>query len=52
MDLYIHDADFVAVGVIDYAESVLWVKRYFDSGDFEIYVRAGVDTAELLKEGY
>lgn len=52
MDLYIHDADFVMVGVIDYAESVLWVKRYYDSGDFEIYVRAGVDTAELLKEGY
>ncbi len=52
MDLYIHDADFNAISVIDYAESVLWVKRYFDSGDFEIYVRAGVDTAELLKEGY
>ena len=52
MDLYIHDADLVGIGIIDYAESVLWVKRYFDSGDFEIYVRAGVDTAELLKEGH
>lgn len=52
MDLIISDAGFVDIGIIDYAESVLWVKRYFDSGDFEIYVRADTYTAELLQEGH
>lgn len=52
MDLIISDAGFTDIGIIDYAESVLWVKRYFDSGDFEIHVRADTDTAQLLREGH
>lgn len=52
MDLIISDATFYAIGIIDYAESVLWVKRYFDAGDFEIYVRANTETAQLLQEGH
>lgn len=51
MDLIISDADFRGIGIIDDASSVIWTKRYYERGDFEIYVRASVEAAEVLIEG-
>lgn len=52
MDLIISDTDFNGIGIIDDASSVIWTKRYYERGDFEIYVRASVEAAEVLREGY
>lgn len=52
MDLIISDADFNGIDIIDDATSVIWVKRYYEHGDFEIYVRASARVAELLRAGH
>lgn len=52
MDLIISDADFRGIGIIDNASSVIWTKRYYERGDFEIYIRAGAGAAALLQEGH
>jgi hypothetical protein len=51
MDLYILDVDFEALGVIDDADSIIWTKRYFQAGEFEIYTMATAKVLELLKIG-
>ena len=35
--------------VIDYAESVIWVSRYRDCGEFEIYIPASKELVELFQ---
>lgn len=52
MDLIISDSDFNGIGIIDNATSVIWTKRYYERGDFEIYIRANADTAEMLRDGH
>ena len=37
--------------VIDYAESVIWVSRYRDCGEFEIYIPASKELVELFQGG-
>lgn len=39
------------VGMIDAAESVLWRKKYNDSGDCEIYIPCDEEFFEMLKDG-
>ena len=39
------------IGIIDYAESVIWTQRFNSPGDFEIYVRASINTLSLLQTG-
>lgn len=51
MDLYILDREFNQIGLIDTASSVIWNERYFDTGDFEIYIRANKTNIELLQAG-
>lgn len=51
MELYILDSDFEAMGVIDDAASIIWTKRYFQAGEFEIYMMATAKALELLKIG-
>ena len=51
MDLYILDREFNQIGLIDTASSVIWNERYFDTGDFEIYIRANQTNIELLQAG-
>ena len=41
--------EFEKTHVIDYAESVIWVSRYRDCGEFEIYVPASKELVELFK---
>ncbi len=51
MELYILDSDLEALGVIDDAESVIWTKRYFQAGEFEIYMMTTAKALGLLKIG-
>lgn len=50
MDLYILDKSFNPIGVIDTASSVIWAERYYDAGDFEIYIKAEKKYIELLQQ--
>lgn len=40
---------FKRTAVIDYATSVIWVSRYCDCGEFEIYVSASKELTELFR---
>lgn len=51
MQVYILDAEYNPVGVIDEAESVLWNKKYNDIGESEIYIPCNATYLELLKRG-
>lgn len=46
MILYIMNPQLETIKPIDNASSVIWTRRYFESGDFEIYIHAD---AEILK---
>lgn len=52
MNFTVYDKKFVAVGLADIYESVIWTERYYEPGDFEIYTLATSDLVELFKEDY
>lgn len=52
MDLYILDKTFKPIALIDNAASVIWVDRYYDTGDFEIYIPASLKNLSILQEEY
>ena len=43
-----YEQRFVKIGIIDNATSVIWVKRFYDVGEFEIYVKATPELFSLL----
>lgn len=51
MKLYILNKDFDFVGVIDEAESVLWLKKYNDVGECEIYAPFSENLYLMLQRG-
>lgn len=51
MDVYILNSDFEEIGIIDVYNSLIWTTRYYDSGDFELYLPASVKALELLTSG-
>lgn len=52
MNIYVLNTSFNIVGVIDEYISVIWTKRYFTYGDFELYLSAESSNLALLQEGY
>lgn len=52
MDLYILDKTFKPIALIDNAASVIWADRYYDTGDFEIYIPASLKNLSILQEEY
>lgn len=52
MELYILDSNYEQLGIIDEAESVLWLKNYNDAGECEIYAPCNADYLALLKSGH
>lgn len=50
MDIYVSDKNFKKIAVIEDA-SVIWVTRYYDVGDFEIYVGATSEYINILQSG-
>lgn len=51
MELYVLNQNYEKIAVIDYAESIIWTKRYCETGDCEIYLPAETDTLAILKKG-
>ena len=51
MEFYILNSDRQWIDVIDYHKSGIWTPRYYDVGDFEIYVESTPQTINVLREG-
>jgi hypothetical protein len=51
MQLYILDEDYSIIGMVDTYESALWVPKYNDVGECEIYIPCETDYLPLLKNG-
>ncbi len=51
MDLYILDKSLTPIDIIDLYESIIWTKRYYTYGDFELYVPASVKMLNVLTQG-
>ncbi len=52
MDITVLNKSFVAIGLIDVVDSILWVERYSGYGEFEIYTPITIDLLNLLQEDY
>lgn len=50
IELLILDQNFEALGLVDNADSIIWNKRYYETGVFEIYINANLKNALLLQE--
>lgn len=50
MELFVLDTDFQAIGILENYQSLLWVDRYSDVGDFEIYTPMNFDLLDLLQK--
>lgn len=48
MDIFVLDQNFQLIDICDTYESVIWTPRYFDIGDFEIYLPATPENISLL----
>lgn len=51
MEIYVLDANYEPVALIDEADSILWDKKYNDIGECEIYTPCNEDMLALLKKG-
>jgi hypothetical protein len=52
MDIYVLNTDLERIGIIDNYISLIWTKRYYKPGDFEMYLPASVEMLEILKHNY
>lgn len=52
MELFVLNADFESIAVIDTYESMIWTDRYNAYGDFEIYFTMDENLLEYIKEDY
>lgn len=52
MGLFVLNADFESIAVIDTYESMIWTDRYNAYGDFEIYFAMDESLLEYIKEDY
>lgn len=52
MDIYVMNKSLEIVGVVDIYSSVIWTTRYFQPGDFELYLPASDDNIVLLREDF
>lgn len=52
MEVYILDTNRTQVCVIDVYKSLIWTKRYYEPGDFELYLPADDELLNYLKEDY
>ncbi len=48
MEFYLYDENLVMTGMIDDAVSAIWTPRYYNPGDFELYLRASSHAVKLL----
>lgn len=50
MELYVLNKNYEKIDTIDYAESIIWTKRYCDTGDCEVYAPADSHLIQVLKK--
>lgn len=50
MNYYLMDKDFRLVTLIEVYESLIWTNRYYDIGDFELYVPTSEESIKLYTE--
>lgn len=50
MDLYVLDANFNKIGMVDDYQSIIWTTRYFEPGEFEIQLPGGSQNVALLEK--
>lgn len=51
-ELYVLDKNLETVGIVDTYTSLIWVNRYNEVGDCEVYVEATPEVIALLQEDY
>jgi len=51
MEFFILDQSMEILAVLDQFKSAIWTRRFFESGDFEIYAPASAGNVALLTEG-
>lgn len=51
-DIYVLDTNYNIVGILDNYNSAIFTKRYWECGDFELYIKANKKSLELLKPNY
>lgn len=47
----VRNENFEIIGIIDTAKSIIWHKRYYGVGDFEVYAQATPAHSDLLQRG-
>lgn len=51
-DIYIYNSDLQLVGIVDAFKSLIWAKRYKETGDCELYVPATEENLALCRKGF
>ena len=52
MNIYVINTNLERVAVIDAYSSIIWDNRYFECGEFELYLQATLELIDTLKEDY
>lgn len=52
MVIYVLNTNLETVGLVESYKSIIWTNRYFEPGDFELYLPASKAMIDLLKENY
>lgn len=50
MELLIMDQEFNGIRTLDIFESLIWTDRYYEAGDFELYIPASKEMIDVLQE--
>lgn len=50
MDIMVYDTSLAKLGIVDVYESLIWVRRYFNNGTFELVAPANITNIKLLKK--
>lgn len=52
MNVYVIDSSYTPVAVIDSYKSLIWTKRYYDCGDFELFIPADSSILPYIQPDY
>lgn len=51
MEVYIKNPALETIGIVDVYTSIIWTKRYYTAGDFELYLPVSAEMLQLLQIG-
>lgn len=52
MNIYVLNSDLERITIIDHYSSIIWTTRYYECGDFELYLAANETLISILQEDY